>query len=107
MGLFAVEDGFLWAFAGAFGSAEGHAFFSLHLHHSCEALCLHLAFDGNYFAEMVDEERHRAVGVESAGGCIGHGGFGALGWRGLLRALGWCGLLWASSGCGLWLVDGD
>lgn len=67
LGFFSVEDGFFGAFAGTFGSAEGHAFFSLHLHHSCEALCLHLTFDGNYFAEMVNEERHRAVGVELAG----------------------------------------
>lgn len=65
---FSVEDGFFGAFAGAFRAAEGHAFFSLFFHHGAEAVCFHSAFDGDDFAEMIDEERHRAIWLQEAGG---------------------------------------
>lgn len=61
---FAVEDSFGCCAFCSFRATKSYAFFALCMNDVETTAGLHAAFDFDDFAEVVDEERHRAVGVE-------------------------------------------
>lgn len=61
-----MEDSFGCCAFCSFRATEGYAFFAFGVDDIETTARLHAAFDFDDFAEVVDEERHRAVRVEGA-----------------------------------------